>query len=90
MLYGYRGCVLYRWEGLVVSYSIGQSVAISNGIITGRTFPSYPYFSQATKVGQESLERLLHAYAVKDCEVGYCQGLSFVAGVILIHVSICV
>jgi len=57
-------------------------------LITGRTFPSYKYFSQATQLGQDSLERLLHAYAVKDCEVGYCQGLSFVAGMILIHVSI--
>ena len=57
-------------------------------MIAGRTFPSYPYFSQATRVGQQSLERLLHAYAVKDPDVGYCQGLSFVAGMILIHVSI--
>ena len=56
-------------------------------VIVGRTFPSYAYFSLATQLGQDSLERLLHAYAVKDCEVGYCQGLSFVAGMILIHVS---
>ena len=30
---------------------------------------------------------LLHAYAVADKEVGYCQGLSFVAGLIILHVS---
>ena len=65
----------------------GQSVTIVD-VIAGHTFPFYPYFSQTTQVGRQSLERLLHAYAVRDCEVGYCQGLSFVAGMILIHVSI--
>ena len=56
-------------------------------IPTGRTFPSYPYFSLAVRIGQQALERVLHAYAVRDPEVGYCQGLSFVAGMLLIHVS---
>jgi len=55
---------------------------------TGRTFPSYPYFSLAVHIGQQALERVLHAYAVRDEEVGYCQGLSFVAGMMLIHVSV--
>jgi len=75
---------------LPTDYFIVQLVVISNDVIAGRTFPTYPYFSQATRVGLESLERLLHAYAVKDPEVGYCQGLSFVAGMMLIHVSISV
>ena len=41
----------------------------------------------AVRIGQQALERVLHAYAVRDPEVGYCQGLSFVAGMMLIHVS---
>ncbi|ESO12536.1 hypothetical protein HELRODRAFT_63519 [Helobdella robusta] len=53
----------------------------------GRTFPSHPFFSSAAGPGQASLFNVLKAYSVLDAEVGYCQGLSFVAGVILIHVN---
>lgn len=37
--------------------------------------------------GQLALFNLLKAYSLLDPEVGYCQGLSFVAGVLLLHVS---
>ena len=37
--------------------------------------------------GQMSLFNLLKAYSLLDSEVGYCQGLSFVAGLLLMHVS---
>ena len=37
--------------------------------------------------GQKALYDLLCAYSVADKEIGYCQGLSFVAGLLLIHVS---
>ncbi|MGH0125224.1 UNVERIFIED_CONTAM: hypothetical protein FKN15_058913 [Acipenser sinensis] len=37
--------------------------------------------------GQLSLYNLLKAYSLLDSEVGYCQGLSFVAGVLLLHMS---
>jgi len=53
----------------------------------GRTFPSHPYFSKGTKQGQSSLYNILHAYAVADPDTGYCQGLSFLTGMLLIHVS---
>lgn len=37
--------------------------------------------------GQLALYNLLKAYSLLDPEVGYCQGLCFVAGVLLLHVN---
>uniref|UniRef100_UPI00358FBFA1 TBC1 domain family member 4-like isoform X2 n=1 Tax=Myxine glutinosa TaxID=7769 RepID=UPI00358FBFA1 len=51
----------------------------------GRTFPNHPYFSAHLGSGQLSLYNILKAYSLLDPEVGYCQGLSFVAGVLLLH-----
>ncbi|GIY14086.1 TBC1 domain family member 1 [Caerostris darwini] len=51
----------------------------------GRTFPNHPFYSQALGAGQLSLFNLLKAYSLLDQEVGYCQGLSFVAGILLLH-----
>ncbi|XP_015243171.1 PREDICTED: TBC1 domain family member 4-like isoform X4 [Cyprinodon variegatus] len=51
----------------------------------GRTFPTHQYFSAQLGAGQLSLYNLLKAYSLMDTEVGYCQGISFVAGVLLLH-----
>lgn len=56
-------------------------------VSAGRTFPAHPYFSTALGPGQLALFNLLKAYSLLDKEVGYCQGLSFVAGILLMHVS---
>ncbi|XP_074848694.1 TBC1 domain family member 1 isoform X2 [Carettochelys insculpta] len=53
----------------------------------GRTFPTHPYFSAQLGAGQLSLYNILKAYSLLDQEVGYCQGLSFVAGVLLLHMT---
>ncbi|XP_072423556.1 TBC1 domain family member 1 isoform X3 [Chiloscyllium punctatum] len=53
----------------------------------GRTFPTHPYFATPLGAGQLSLYNLLKAYSLLDQEVGYCQGLSFVAGILLLHMS---
>uniref|UniRef100_A0AAZ3R7B3 TBC1 domain family member 4 n=1 Tax=Oncorhynchus tshawytscha TaxID=74940 RepID=A0AAZ3R7B3_ONCTS len=53
----------------------------------GRTFPTHPYFQAQLGSGQLSLYNLLKAYSLLDPEVGYCQGLSFVAGVLLLHMG---
>ncbi|XP_034626741.1 TBC1 domain family member 1 isoform X3 [Trachemys scripta elegans] len=53
----------------------------------GRTFPTHPYFSAQLGAGQLSLYNILKAYSLLDPEVGYCQGLSFVAGVLLLHMT---
>ncbi|CAF1576783.1 unnamed protein product [Adineta ricciae] len=50
-----------------------------------RTFPAHEYFKEQGGIGQESLYKLSRAYSVRDDEVGYCQGVSFVIATILIH-----
>ena len=54
-------------------------------IFTGRTFPSHGYFSGALGPGQCGLFNLLKAYSILDPEVGYCQGLPFCVGLLLMH-----
>ncbi|KAF9958847.1 GTPase-activating protein [Mortierella alpina] len=49
-----------------------------------RTFPNHEYF-QADGVGQEALFNVVKAYSLYDTEVGYCQGLSFVVGPLLLN-----
>lgn len=53
----------------------------------GRTFPNHTYFSSPLGPGQLALFNLLKAYSLLDPEVGYCQGLCFVVGVLLLHMS---
>ncbi|KAJ1894526.1 GTPase-activating protein, partial [Kickxella alabastrina] len=50
-----------------------------------RTFPKLDYFRDASGAGQEGLYSVLRAYALYDPEVGYCQGLSFVVGPLLLN-----
>lgn len=51
----------------------------------GRTFPNHKYFNEQLGVGQLHLFNILKAYSLHDEGLGYCQGLSFVAGFILLH-----
>lgn len=50
-----------------------------------RTFPAHPYFSfeKYGIIGQKALRNILAAYAVYMPEVGYCQSMNFIAGLIL-------
>ncbi|KAG0322061.1 GTPase-activating protein [Podila horticola] len=49
-----------------------------------RTFPNHEYF-QTEGPGQEALFNVVKAYSLYDPEVGYCQGLSFVVGPLLLN-----
>eukprot|EP00873_Tetraselmis_striata_P025428 jgi/Tetstr1/445692/TSEL_003495.t1 len=49
-----------------------------------RTFPEHPQFG-LEDVGQAALFNVLKAYSLHDLEVGYCQGMAFVAGVLLMY-----
>lgn len=49
-----------------------------------RTFPAHNFFRDES-IGQESLYKVSKAYSVYDQEVGYCQGLSFIAASLLLH-----
>lgn len=53
----------------------------------GRTFPTHEYFSGPLGSGQLALFNILKAYSLYDPDVGYCQGLSFVAGLLLMHLE---
>jgi Rab-GTPase-TBC domain len=48
-----------------------------------RTFPQHPQFLLGQ--GQEELFNVLKAYSLTDMEVGYCQGMAFVAGILLMY-----
>ena len=50
-----------------------------------RTFPSHPWFSHGAAGLIAPLRRVLHALAAHNPCVGYCQGLNFVAGLLLLH-----
>lgn len=54
----------------------------------GRTFPNHKYYKDPLGLGQLSLFNLLKAYSILDPELGYCQGLGFICGVLLLHVSV--
>uniref|UniRef100_A0A8B9RDQ3 Rab-GAP TBC domain-containing protein n=1 Tax=Astyanax mexicanus TaxID=7994 RepID=A0A8B9RDQ3_ASTMX len=58
------------------------------GVITRdihRTFPAHDYFKDSEGDGQDSLYKICKAYSVYDEEIGYCQGQSFLAAVLLLH-----
>ncbi|KAJ1343042.1 hypothetical protein BSLG_002068 [Batrachochytrium salamandrivorans] len=50
-----------------------------------RTFPTHPYFKQVNGPGQTSLFNILKAYSIYDQEIGYCQGIAFVVGPLLLN-----
>lgn len=53
----------------------------------GRTFPKHEFYRAPFGLGQLSLFNILKAYSILDPELGYCQGLAFICGVLLLHVS---
>lgn len=54
----------------------------------GRTFPNHEYYKTPFGLGQLSLFNILKAYSILDPELGYCQGLAFICGVLLLHVRL--
>jgi hypothetical protein len=53
-------------------------------IVAARTFPTNEYF-KINGEGQAALFNLLKAYSNYDIELGYCQGMAFVAGMLLLQ-----
>ncbi|KAI9250959.1 rab-GTPase-TBC domain-containing protein [Phascolomyces articulosus] len=50
-----------------------------------RTFPNVDMFKQEGGDGQQKLMRVLKAYSLYDVHVGYCQGLAFLVGPLLMN-----
>jgi len=53
-----------------------------------RTFPDHDYFKDSNGEGQESLFNVMKVYSLYDKDLGYCQGLSFIVGPLLLKVNI--
>ena len=50
-----------------------------------RTFPNHIHYHQRHGLGQRQLYNVLKAYSVYDKQLGYCQGMGFVAGLLLLY-----
>ena len=50
-----------------------------------RTFPQLKFFREANSIGQQELFKVLKAVSIQNPEVGYCQGMGFIAGILLSH-----
>ena len=53
-----------------------------------RTYVGHDFFQEEDK--KEALYKISKAYSVYDEEVGYCQGFSFMAAVVLLQVCLSV
>lgn len=52
-----------------------------------RTFPTHVFFRELDGMGQRTLLRVLKAYSVHNPAVGYCQGMGFITGLLLLHMK---
>ncbi|XP_064004172.1 rab GTPase-activating protein 1-like isoform X1 [Pogoniulus pusillus] len=68
---------------LLITMDSAQESVITRDI--HRTFPAHDYFKDTEGDGQESLYKICKAYSVYDEDIGYCQGQSFLAAVLLLH-----
>jgi len=53
----------------------------------GRSFPGVEMFKDPNGQGQKSLGRVLKSFSLYDKEIGYCQGLGFLVGPLLMHMG---
>lgn len=53
----------------------------------GRSFPSVDMFREKDGEGQRMLGRVLKCFSLYDDKIGYCQGLGFVVGPLLMHMA---
>ncbi|CAO2191338.1 unnamed protein product [Urochloa humidicola] len=73
------------YETLVIYETSASELEIIRDI--SRTFPSHIFFQQRHGPGQRSLYNILKAYSVYDRDVGYVQGMGFLAGLLLLYMS---
>ncbi|XP_077133926.1 rab GTPase-activating protein 1-like isoform X1 [Ranitomeya variabilis] len=74
--------MMEKYKNLIVKDSAQESV-IKRDI--HRTFPAHDYFKDTEGDGQDSLYKICKAYSLYDEDIGYCQGQSFLAAVLLLH-----
>ncbi|KAK9468383.1 rab-GTPase-TBC domain-containing protein [Lipomyces arxii] len=54
-----------------------------------RTFPEVEMFRERGGHGQQMMASVLRAFSIYDMQVGYCQGLAFLVGPLLMHMDEC-
>uniref|UniRef100_A0A4W3GSQ0 Rab-GAP TBC domain-containing protein n=1 Tax=Callorhinchus milii TaxID=7868 RepID=A0A4W3GSQ0_CALMI len=74
--------MLEKYRILITKDSPQESV-ITRDI--NRTFPTHHHFKDTNGDGQDSLFKICKAYSIYDKDIGYCQGQSFLAAVLLLH-----
>mmetsp|Transcript_24648 Transcript_24648/g.21813 ORF Transcript_24648/g.21813 Transcript_24648/m.21813 type:complete len:108 (-) Transcript_24648:129-452(-) len=52
-----------------------------------RTFPKHPLFINDGGLGQTALYNILKGYAIKNKDVGYCQGMGFLSAIFLSYMN---
>merc|ERR1719197_607865 len=52
-----------------------------------RTYPNHTLFACRESSGQKSLRNVLTWYAALDPEIGYCQGMGFIAAMLLTYMT---
>ena len=67
----------------------GESSPYENliGKDIGRSFPGVEMFRDPSGDGQQMLGRVLKCFSLYDHKIGYCQGLGFVVGPLLMHMG---
>ncbi|KAK6193366.1 hypothetical protein LQW54_012538 [Pestalotiopsis sp. IQ-011] len=89
-----RGVVWQSMTGARDSLLLEQFEALSGesspyeGIIgkdLGRSFPGVDMFRDSDGDGQRMLARVLKCFSLYDQKIGYCQGLAFLVGPLLMH-----
>ncbi|XP_059670529.1 uncharacterized protein LOC132316046 isoform X3 [Cornus florida] len=73
------------YEQLVIYETSASELDIIRDI--SRTFPLHVFFQQRHGPGQRSLYNVLKAYSVYYRDVGYVQGMGFIAGLLLLYMS---
>ncbi|KAL8758516.1 MAG: hypothetical protein Q9199_001428 [Rusavskia elegans] len=53
----------------------------------GRSFPNVDMFKDPDGEGQKMLAKVLKGFSIYDQKIGYCQGLGFVVGPLLMHMA---
>ena len=68
------------------SQDVNQSLLRHVDKDADRTFPHHPFFGGSLygKIGQDAIKSILDAYGNKNPNIGYCQGMNFYIGFMLI------
>lgn len=53
----------------------------------GRSFPGVEMFRDPEGEGQRKLGKVLKCFSLYDTKIGYCQGLGFIVGPLLMHME---